>query len=264
MHLSCCGTTTLGLGCRRWRRSIFLSPCRLANRAEPDEELCSGFVSGSRTFGFASDKMSFVSPRFSRLIFPSSALLVIAVLLFLPACGQFFPSADQIVALTLSPLNSVVLPNGTQQYAATATFGNNTTGDATDTVTWSSSVSNIATVSTTGLATAGTTLGSTTISAKSGSVIATTGLTVSNQTVTSITVSPATVTIVSGSTQQLTATAALSNNGTQDVTSAATWSSSNTSIATVTGGLVTGVSTGTVTVSATYGGQTGTASVTVQ
>ena len=204
--------------------------------------------------------------RLSFLFLPSSILLIaVAVLLFLPGCGQFFPSANQIVSLTLSPLNSVIMPSGTQQYTATATFGNNTTGDATDTVTWSSSTSTIATINTTGLATAGTTLGTTTITAKSGSVVASTGLTVSNQTVISLAVTPNTVSISSGATQQLTATATLSNNSTQIVTSSATWNSGNTSIATVSAtGLVTGVATGTTTVTATYGGQTGSASVSVQ
>lgn len=206
-----------------------------------------------------------MTPRFSVLSLSCSLFLIaVAVLLFLPACGQFFPAADAIVSLTLSPLNAVVMPAGTQQYTATATFGNNTTGDATDTVTWSSSTSNIATINSTGLATAGSTLGTTTIQAKSGNVISSTGLTVSNQTVISLAVSPNTVSIVSGSNQQLTATATLSNNGTQNVTGSATWNSSNTAVATVTGGLVTGVSTGTCTVTATYGGQTGSASVTVQ
>ena len=191
-------------------------------------------------------------------------LIALAVLLLLPACGQFFPPADQIVALQISPLNSVIMPNGTQQYTATATFGNNTTGDATSTVTWSSSVTNIATIASGGLATGGSTLGTTTITAKSGSVIANTGLTVSNQTVLSVAVSPTTLFLTAGQSQQLMATATLSNNGTQDVTGSATWSSSNTGVATVTGGLVTGVITGTATITATYGGQTGSASVTVQ
>jgi trimeric autotransporter adhesin len=205
-----------------------------------------------------------VAPRFSLLSLPASILLIaVAVLLFLPACGQFFPAADAIVSLQLSPLNTVIMPSGTQQYTATATFGNNTTGDATSQVAWSSSSSNIATVNTTGLATAGKTLGTTTITAKSGSVIASTGLTVSNQTVISLAVSPNTVSISSGSSQQLTALATLSNNGTQDVTGSATWSSSNTAVATVSGGLVTGVSIGSATVTATYGGQTGSASVSV-
>jgi len=212
------------------------------------------------------DKIGSVASRFSFLSLPASILLIaVAVLLFLPACGQFFPPADQIVALTISPLNTVIMPAATQQYTATATFGNNTTGDATSMVTWSSSATNIATIdSGTGLATAGSTLGTTTISAKSGSVIANTGLTVSNQTVISLSVSPNTVSLTAGSSQQLTATATLSNNGTQNVTGSATWSSSNTSVATVTGGLVTAVASGSATITATYGGQTGSASVTVQ
>jgi len=215
---------------------------------------------------FASnDKIWFVSPRFSVLALASSLLLVaVGVLLFLPACGQFFPPADQIVALQISPLNSVIMPNGTQQYTATATFGNNTTGDATSKVTWSSSVNNIATINSAGLATGGSTLGTTTITAKSGGVIANTGLTISNQTVISVTVSPNTLFLTAGSSQQLSAMATLSNNGTQDVTGSATWSSSNTGVATVSGGLVTGVITGSATITATYGGQTGSAAVTVQ
>jgi hypothetical protein len=214
--------------------------------------------------GVSGDKICLVTPRFSVLSLSASVLLIaVAVLLFLPACGQFFPAADAIVSLTLSPLNSVIMPSATQQYTATATFGNNTTGDATSTVTWSSSSGSIATVNTAGLATAGTTLGTTTITAKSGSVIASTGLTISNQTVISLAVSPNTVSISSGTSQQLTALATLSNNGTQDVTGSATWSSSNTAVATVNAGLVTAVSIGSATVTATYGGQTGSASVSV-
>lgn len=56
-----------------------------------------------------------------------------------------------------------------------------------------------------------------------------------------------------GSTSQFAATASFSNNTTQTVTSSATWASSNTSVATVnSAGLVTGVSSGAVDISATY------------
>lgn len=215
--------------------------------------------------GVASGTIFAVQRRKSVLILPWAALLVAAaVLLLLPACGQFFPPANQIVSLKLSPLNSVIAPGKTQQYTATATYGNNTTGDATDQVTWASSATNVATISATGLATA-VSLGPTTISATSGSVKAFTGLTVSNQTVTSLSVTPANVTLISGQNQQLTATATYSDNSTQNVTSSATWSSNATSIATVNGtGLVTGVSTGTATITATFGGQNGTSSVQVQ
>lgn len=238
---------------------------RAAPVTSPSQPPATSLSPQQRSYRHGSDKIGLVAPRFFSLSARFSASLVaVAVLLLLPGCGQFFPPADQIVALSISPLNSVVLPSGTQQYTATATYGNNTTGDATSVVTWSSSVSNIATISATGLATAGTTLGTTTITAKSGSVIANTGLTVSNQTVTSVTVAPSSVSLISGATQQLSATANLSNNTTQIVTSSATWKSSDTTVATVSAGLVTAVSSGTATITATYGGQTGSSTVTVQ
>lgn len=185
--------------------------------------------------------------------------------LVLSGCGNFFPSANQITALSISPLNATIMVNGTQQYTATATFGNNTQGDATEKVTWSSSATNMATISSAGLATAGTTLGSTTISAKSGSVIANTLLTVSNKTISSISLSPANTTILNGTTQQYTATATYSDGTTGNITNSVAWSSSVTSVATITsGGLATAVGTGTTTITATSGSISGTTQLTVQ
>ena len=86
--------------------------------------------------------------------------------------------------------------------------------------------------------------------------------TASNVPVTGVSVSPTTATIETGSTQQLTATVAPSTATNQNVT----WSSSNTSVATVSStGLVTGVSTGSATITATTadGGYTATCTVTV-
>jgi hypothetical protein len=65
-----------------------------------------------------------------------------------------------------------------------------------------------------------------------------------------------------GQTVQLTATATLSDGTTQNVTATATWLSSNSGFATVSaGGLVTAVGSGTVTITATYQGKAGTATV---
>ena len=67
-----------------------------------------------------------------------------------------------------------------------------------------------------------------------------------------------------GLTEQFTATAALSNGTTQNVTSQATWQSSNTAIATVNNaGVVTGVASGDVDISATYQAVAGRTRVTV-
>ena len=192
----------------------------------------------------------------------ASGIFVVGLLV---GCGGFFPGANQITALTISPLSATLQPGATQQYSATATFGNNTQGDATSQVTWSSSSTNIATISSTGLATAGSTFGTTTIKAQSGSVIAATGLRVSNKTITSITISPQNPTMTSGTSQQFTATATFSDGTTGDVTTSVTWTSSSTSVATISSsGFVSAITTGTTTITATSGGISGTTQLTVQ
>ncbi len=81
----------------------------------------------------------------------------------------------------------------------------------------------------------------------------------------SIAVTPATATIASGTAQQYTATGTYSDNSTQNLTNSVTWASSDPSKATISGaGLATGVAAGTVTIQATSGSVSGTASLTVQ
>ena len=193
------------------------------------------------------------------LILTAVALAVLAA-----SCGQFFPSASTITSITISPASAQILPGGTQQYSATGTFGNNTTGDVTSQVTWKSSATNVATIDTSGLATA-VALGTTNITATSGSVISTVSpLTVSNKTVQSVSVTCTLTTLTAGSQTQCTATANYSDGTNGQVT--ASWTSSDQTVATVgsTSGLVTAVATGSATISAVYGGQTGTIGITVQ
>jgi Bacterial Ig-like domain (group 2) len=64
-------------------------------------------------------------------------------------------------------------------------------------------------------------------------------------------------TVLLGRTFQMTATARFSNGG-QDVTNAASWESSNPSVGPISsGGLLTGLATGTTVVTATYQGKSG-------
>ena len=183
---------------------------------------------------------------------------VLVTVLLLSSCGGFFPSADTIVALSVSPTGAFIKPTATQQYTATATFGNNTMGDATDKVTWLSSDTSKATIDTSGLATA-VALGTTTITAKSGSVTATSLLTVSNKTVTSLTINTSTTTISLSQSQtaQFTAMASYSDGSNGDVTNQASWTSSVQSVATInSNGVASPVSVGSTSIGATYGGQT--------
>lgn len=185
------------------------------------------------------------------------------VTLMVASCGQFFPSSDTIVSIALSPTSAQIKPTGTQQYTATGTFGDNSTGDVTSRVTWVSSATNVATINSSGLATA-VALGTTNITAKSGSVISPASvLTVSNKTTTSITVTPQNDTVIAGSQLQYTAT---DNNG-DNITLSVNWTSSNTSVATITspGGLATAVATGgPITISASLNGVVGSTQLTVQ
>ena len=81
----------------------------------------------------------------------------------------------------------------------------------------------------------------------------------------SIAVTPANSNIVIGATQQFTATVTCSDGSAQDITSQATWTSLNPGVATINaGGLATGVSTGTTTISATLAGVVGSTTLTVQ
>jgi YD repeat-containing protein len=77
----------------------------------------------------------------------------------------------------------------------------------------------------------------------------------------SVTVSPSEATLEIGETAQLSATSRDENGA---ACGSVNWSSSNTAVATCSGnGLVTGVTPGTATISATAGNQTGTATITV-
>jgi trimeric autotransporter adhesin len=177
--------------------------------------------------------------------------------------------ASATLTITVAPVASVVVspsaPNvnvgQTAQLTATplSSTGQTLTGRAT---TWSTSAATVATVSSAGLVTgvgAGTATVTATIEGKSASATVTVQVPIS-----SITMSPSSATVNVAWTTTLTATARNSNNnaipGVQF-----TWSSSNTSVATVSSsGVVTGVAPGSATITASAGGKTGTAAITVQ
>ena len=85
------------------------------------------------------------------------------------------------------------------------------------------------------------------------------------QSLVSITVNPTNSTLITGGSQQFTATGTYSNGGPQDITGQVTWTSTNTAAATVNAtGLVTGVSPGTTAITATMNSVTGSTLLTVQ
>ena len=167
-----------------------------------------------------------------------------------------------VSSIAVTPSSASVDIGGTQQFTATATYADGTTANVTSNATWSSSNATVATIASGGIAT-GVTSGASSITATYGGKTATAVLNV-NDSVTSIAVTPVAASVDAGTAQQYTATATYHSGATGDVTSSATWSSSDTAVATVTsGGLATGVTGGTSSITATYGGQTATVTLTV-
>src|SRR5262245_31272951 len=82
-----------------------------------------------------------------------------------------------LTTITVTPTNPTVTVGGSQQFTATGTYNDSTTKDLTNQVTWASSSTGVAVVSTAGVVTAEAT-GTTTISATLGSVTGSTGLTI--------------------------------------------------------------------------------------
>jgi len=175
--------------------------------------------------------------------------------------------APALVSIAVTPANSTIAPQTTQQMIATGTFSDNSKQNLTSSVTWASTDKTVATVSTTaptaGLASA-VGPGSTTISATVGAISGSTMLTVSSASVLSIAVLPNNPTLPLGVTQQFTANATFSDNSKQDITGVATWQSSATNVVSITAsGLGTAKNVGSSTVQASFGGMNGTSVVTV-
>src|SRR5690349_11254600 len=167
-----------------------------------------------------------------------------------------------VASVALSPSTGALRTGGTQQLSATTkdSAGNALAGRV---VTWGSSNTGVATVSTSGLVT-GKAVGTATITATSEGKSATAAITVTAVPVASVALSPSSATLAPSATQQLTATTKDST-GTVLTGRVVTWASTPPAVATVSAsGLVTGVSAGTATITATSEGKSGTAAITVQ
>ena len=171
-------------------------------------------------------------------------------------------TSPTISSITVTPVGLTLGIGVTQQYTATALFTNGTSADLSAGVTWTSSLPNVASINSSGLATT-LTAGQTTITATVGAFSDTSTLTVVAANLLSIAVTPSPDTIAVGTSVQLTATGTFDDGSTQVLT-AVTWSSSASGVAIVdASGNVTGTGVGPATISAKSGTVTGNASVTV-
>jgi len=176
-----------------------------------------------------------------------------------------------LTAIAVTPASPAIFKDITEQFTATGTYSDGSTQNLTTMVTWASSDAMVATVSnamgTQGLAT-GIGAGSASITASFGGKSGSATLTVKSATLMSIAISPMAPSIVTGRTQAFTATGMYSDGSTLDLTGLSTWSSSATAVATIsnaagTQGLATSVGAGSTTITATFGGTSGSTTLTV-
>ncbi len=172
-------------------------------------------------------------------------------------------TAAELRSLAVSPATASIPAGDSQQFTATGTYSDGSTADLSADASWTSDATSVATVDASGLA-SGLAVGDATISASYGGFSADAALTVTAAELRSLAVSPATASIPAGDSQQFTATGTYSDGSTADLSADASWTSDATSVATVdASGLASGLAVGDATISASYGGFSADAALTV-
>jgi uncharacterized protein YjdB len=194
------------------------------------------------------------------------ALLLAGLVLPLAGCG----SSNEIDSITITPATQSLAVGAHAQFTAIGTIDHGShpasTENITDTATWASSSTSVATVSSSGVVTA-VGAGSATITASTpgynGTVSGTATVTVtggtggggSSEPITAVTLIPSSQSVASPTeTGQFIALGTSGSSGLDvDITNQVSWSSSDTTVATVSkGGLVTGSAVGSSTITALY------------
>jgi uncharacterized protein YjdB len=180
-------------------------------------------------------------------------------------------TAAVLQQLVVSP-SSASMPRGlTTGFSVTGLFSDGSSADLTGQVTWTSSAPSIATVSN-APGTQGSVqalqVGSVTLTASQGARSGTAAITVTPAVLAALQLSPAAPVVPRGLARSLSAIGLYTDGTTQDLTGSATWSSSSPAVATVsnamgTEGLVSALTQGASTITATYGGRAGSVVVTV-
>jgi hypothetical protein len=165
-----------------------------------------------------------------------------------------------VQSISVTPASPTTVLGLPVTFTATAILSNNTTFALGNQASWTTSAASVATVTAAGVATP-LSAGTATITATFQGKSASSPLTVSPATLTSIAVTPAPLSLQPGATQQLTAMGAYTDAVTRDLTAVATWQSSATDVAMVSNangsrGQITGLGSGTTSVTAVFQGVT--------
>jgi uncharacterized protein YjdB len=176
-------------------------------------------------------------------------------------------STATLVSISVTPASAVLAPTTSVNCVATGTYSDGTVQVITNVVKWTSSAPNVASVSPDGNVVAQSP-GNAVITAQLGTLSANCDIFVDGSRLTSIRISPKTASVAPQGVIAFTATGTFADGNTLNLTASASWTSSPASVATVSNvpatiGQATGLKPGTATISARFGGQVGTATLTV-
>ena len=176
-------------------------------------------------------------------------------------------SSVTLKSIAVSPASAVIASASQLLFTAKGTFSDGSTQDISNTVAWSSSATNVASITSYGQVT-GQSAGTATITAQQGTVSGSAALLVASSTLNSVQITPANATVAEQTGTQFNAVGTFSDGSTQNLTGSVNWTSSPASVATVsnapsTEGLATGIATGNATITALFAGLAGQASLTV-
>lgn len=166
-------------------------------------------------------------------------------------------------SISVEPADNHLAIGKTQQFIVIGRYSDGSTDTQSAAVSWSSSLTSVATITSSGMVTA-LAAGQTTITAAVGSLSGSTTLIVPASTLVSLTITPTNPTIAINTTKQFAAAGAFSDGSFQDLSSTVTWSSSDTSKVTIsTNGMATAVSAGSAIITAALGSTSVTTSLIV-
>jgi len=219
----------------------------------------------------------YVTPPLSGLRMSMAAhrlILIWAIALMIPflltGCGGGGSTSDywgggsdtSLTSLIIDPATATIPLGKSAQFTALAVSSDGSTYNVTDSVTWSSSGENTATVSSAGLVTAKG-AGQATITATRGTMKSQASVTVTTATLKSIAVSPVNPTVPVGRRLQLTAMGTFDDGSVLDLSDTVAWTSSSTATATVNAqGIVTVTGQGSATITAAENNISGTTTIT--
>lgn len=194
--------------------------------------------------------------------FAEGEVTVIAELDGAEADARVLVTDATLVSLTMMPTTLELLVGQTQLLHALASFSDGQTLDVTSQATWSSSDEEVAKVA--GGATSGVKSGQAKITARFGEETTEATVSVRAASLVSLALTPQRFSLPLGARTSLAVEATFEDGSSIDVTNDASWSTTNAAVGTVLdGGFFVTISEGTVTVRASFGGQTAQSTVTV-